>query len=32
MKVKALLEIWLYFHVPLTIALITWAISVFYYW
>lgn len=36
MKVKALLEIWLYFHVPLTIALIAaliaHVISVFYYW
>ena len=36
MKVKALLEIWLYVHVPLTIALIAaliaHVISVFYYW
>lgn len=36
MKVKALLEIWLYIHVPLTIALIAaliaHVISVFYYW
>ncbi len=36
MRVKALLEIWLYFHVPLTIALIAaliaHVISVFYYW
>jgi hypothetical protein len=36
LKVKALLEIWLYLHVPLTIALIAaliaHVISVFYYW
>lgn len=36
MKVKALLEVWLYVHVPLTIALIAaliaHVISVFYYW
>lgn len=36
MRVKALLEIWLYVHVPLTIALvaalIAHVISVFYYW
>lgn len=36
MQIRALLEIWLYFHVPLTIALIAaltaHIISVFYYW
>lgn len=36
MRSKALLEIWLYFHVPLTFALIAalvaHVISVFYYW
>ena len=36
MRVKALLEIWLYVHVPLTIALIAaliaHVVSVFYYW
>lgn len=36
MRVKALLEIWLYFHVPLTIALLAaltaHVVSVFYYW
>lgn len=36
MKLKALLEIWLYLHVPLTIALIAaliaHVVSVFYYW
>ena len=36
LRVKALLEIWLYIHVPLTIALIAaliaHVISVFYYW
>jgi hypothetical protein len=36
MRTKALLEIWLYFHVPLTIALlaalIAHVVSVFYYW
>lgn len=36
MRIKALLEIWLYLHVPLTIALIgaliAHVISVFYYW
>ena len=36
MRIKALLEIWLYVHVPLTIALIAaliaHVISVFYYW
>ena len=36
MRIKALLEVWLYFHVPLTIALIgaliAHVISVFYYW
>ena len=36
MRVKAMLEIWLYFHVPLTIALIAaltaHVVSVFYYW
>lgn len=36
MKTKALLEIWLYFHVPLTFALIAaltaHVIAVFYYW
>ena len=36
LRVKALLEIWLYFHVPLTIALIAaltaHVVSVFYYW
>jgi hypothetical protein len=36
LKLRALLEIWLYFHVPLTIALIAaltaHIISVFFYW
>ncbi len=36
MRTKAMLEIWLYIHVPLTIALLTaltaHVISVFYYW
>ena len=36
MRVKAMLEVWLYFHVPLTIALIAaliaHVVSVFYYW
>ena len=36
MQTKALLEIWLYIHVPLTIALlaalIAHIVSVFYYW
>lgn len=36
MRIKALLEIWLYLHVPLTVALIAaliaHVISVFYYW
>lgn len=36
MRVKAMLEVWLYVHVPLTIALvaalIAHVISVFYYW
>ena len=36
MKLKALLEVWLFFHIPLTIALIAalaaHIISVFYYW
>jgi len=36
MRLKALLEVWLFFHIPLTIALIAalaaHIISVFYYW
>lgn len=36
LKIKALLEIWLYFHVPLTFALIAalsaHVVSVFFYW
>jgi hypothetical protein len=36
MKLRALLDIWLYVHVPVTIALIAaltaHIISVFYYW
>ncbi|MFA6219790.1 MAG: hypothetical protein WC692_08415 [Erythrobacter sp.] len=36
MRTKAMLEIWLYFHVPLTIALLAaltaHVVSVFYYW
>ena len=36
MRTKALLEIWLYIHVPLTIALLAallaHIVSVFYYW
>ena len=36
MQTKALLQIWLYVHVPLTIALLAaltaHVVSVFYYW
>ncbi|MDA7788065.1 hypothetical protein N8940_02405 [Sphingomonadaceae bacterium] len=36
MRLKALLEVWLFFHIPLTIALIAaliaHVVSVFYYW